>query len=208
LKAVLTFIVSAGLAMLWAGPKAPGTAALARAALVEPGADQHLEGVGSLRRFSAISPEAVGMSETSVDDDTRFFVLRFSTAKAVASQVYIRNVALPAGAKLFLYGVNADGAVTDVRGPFEGAGPLRSGEFWSGAIRGDEIIAELQIAGDVPADLPFEVVGIAPAEPSEATDTSDNKGVQVRTSMFRGVALTHEVVDWRTVSLEKRNHPI
>jgi astacin len=196
LKAVFTFIVSAGMAMLWASPKAPGTAALARAAVVQPGDEQYLLGIGSLRPFPAINPDTVGRFETSSEDGARLYVLRFSTAGAAAAQVYVRNMALPPGARLYLYGVDADGSVTTIRGAFEGAGPLESGEFWSGAIPGVEIVAELQLGEDVPASLPFEIAGLAVAEqPVEPEALSQTEVRGTRTSMFRGVALTHEVVD-------------
>jgi hypothetical protein len=180
---------------LWAGPKAPGTAALSRAAVIKAGPEQEVDGIGSLRRMPPIEPGSVGPFETSLDDGTRFLVLRFPTEAAPAARLYIRDMALPVGAKLFLYGLDTSGSVTTADGPFEGAGPLQSGEFWSSAIVGSDIVVELQAGEDLLADIPFEIVGFAPADPSEVqTDLARNSN-EVRTSIFRNTPLTHTVKD-------------
>ena len=176
---------------LWAGPKAPGTPALSRAAVFEASSEQELDGVGLIRRMPGMTPDSVGAFEAGTDNG-HFLVLRFATGGEPASRLYIRDMALPSGAKLFVYGLDASGSVTNVYGPFEGAGPFQSGDLWTGAILGSEIVVEFQVE-TVPADLPFEIVGIAPSDPSEATIHAERKVDEVRTSMFRGMALAHAV---------------
>jgi astacin len=191
-KLVFTLIISAAVGTLWASPEAPGTAALSRAIVIESGAEEYLEGVGPVRRIPAIAPDTIGPFENSLSGDTRFLVLRFPTGGASAARLYIRNMALPGGAKLFLYGIDGNGGVTNVYGPIEGVGPLNSGEFWSAAMRGAEIVAELQV-DDVLPDLPFEVAGLAAADPSEVEASAEPVTGETRTSVFRGMELTHTV---------------
>ena len=100
---------------------------------------------------------------------------------------------------LFIYGVDASGAATLVHGPYQGAGPMQSGDFWSPAISGDQVVVEFQVSGDTPPDLPFEVDRLADADPSLVTGAPDvanpNAGDEVRTSLYQGIPLTHVVRD-------------
>jgi hypothetical protein len=191
-KLVLTLLASAAISTLSAGPKAPGTPALSRGMVVEPAAEEDVEGVGSLRRLPAITADTIGPFETSVSDNSRFWVLRIRTGDVPAARLYIRDMALPAGALLMVYGVDGDGVVTNVFGPVHGAGPLNSGEFWTDVIVGSEIVVELQVVETLP-DIPFEVVGLSPADAKEAMPYVEPVTSEHRTSLFRGRALTHAV---------------
>ena len=182
---------------LWANPKAPGTATLSTAVVLKPGADQEIEGVGTLRRMPEITPDSLPGFETSADG-TRFLVIRIAADDLPAARLYIRNMALPPAAKLFLYGLDTNGSVTTVSGPFEGVGPLQSGEFWTDALAGSEIVVELQ-AEEVLPDLPFEIVGLAGSEISEIAVRVEGSITEVRTSMYHGVALTHAVIDGKAI---------
>ena len=189
----------AAVCTLWGNPEAPGTAALSKGVVLTVGSDEEeVEGVGTLRRMPEIKPDSL-VFETS-DEGTRFLVLRIGTGDLAATRLYIRNMALPENAKVFVYGVTA-GSVTTVVGPYEGAGPLQSGDFWTGAVAGSEIVVELQ-AKEVLADLPFEIVGLTGSDVSEvATSTPDAiEGKEdIRTSVFRGVALTHTVKNGKAI---------
>ena len=59
-----------------------------------------------------------------------------------------------------------------VYGPFTGAGPVESGEFWSEAIGGD-LIVEFQAGAEVVADLPFVIDAIEGAETIGAEPASE-----------------------------------
>jgi hypothetical protein len=193
-KLFRTLMTLTAVCTLWGNPKAPGTAALSTAAVFGAGsAEQEIEGIGTLRRMAAITPDSVRGFETSADG-TRLLVLRISTGDLPVARLYIRNMALPPNAVLFVYGLDAAGSVTTVSGPFKGVGPLNSGEFWTDAIAGSEIVVELQ-AADVLADLPFEIVGLASSQLSEVAVPAQDSIEEVRTSMYRGVALTHTVKD-------------
>jgi hypothetical protein len=190
-KLVFSLLASAAMSLLAAGPKAPGTAALARGVVIEAGSEEYVDGVGSLRRLPVITPDAIGPFHTDVSDNSRFVVVRFRLGDVSAGRLYIREMSLPPGAQLFVYGINASG-VTNVYGPFTSVGPLNSGEFWTGVVVGTEIVLELQATETLP-DLPFEIVGLAPADASEATPDVTAEITDSHTSIFRGVALTHAV---------------
>jgi hypothetical protein len=179
---------------LWAGPQAPGTTALSRAAVIKAGPEEELEGIGFVRRVRPLTPDSLGSFETSANG-TQFLVLRLPTNGSRTTRLYIRDVALPTGARLFVYGLDHKGLVTNVDGPFEGAGPLESGEFWTETISGTEIVVELQVEEGLP-DLPFEIVGLGSSDLSPASTVSAQRGtVEVRASVFRGMELTHTVQD-------------
>jgi hypothetical protein len=168
----------AAVCTLWGSPQAPGTAALSTAAVIEAGADEDVEGVGPVRRLPEISPSSLRGFETS-SDGNRFLVLRIGMGNLQCARLYIRNMALPPDATLFVYGLDANGSVTTVSGPFKGVGPLNSGEFWSDPLTGSEIVVELQ-ATEVLPDLPFEMVGIAASDISEAVLTIPRRGPDPR----------------------------
>ena len=189
---ILTFTISAALSTLFAQPMAPETNALARTTALE--AEPQVEdvaGAGWLRRLPVITPDSLTY-EKSISGDTQFLVLRLRT-NASAARLYIRNMALPAGAKLFLYGRDETGVLTNVEGPYDAVGPLQSGQFWSGTIIGSEIVVELQVIEPLP-DLPFEIVGLASANPRDAALPNTERVIsEYRTSIFRGMELTHAV---------------
>ena len=57
------------------------------------------------------------------------------------------------------------GAATPVEEPFVGSGPAQGSEFWTQPIPAHSLVLELQV-DEVPADLPFEIVELAAAEPA------------------------------------------
>jgi hypothetical protein len=71
-------------------------------------------------------------------------VLRFSAPGAAAYRLYFEGVALPDGARMFVYGLDATGRVTSVFGPYEQAGPLAEGSFRSRVAPGVEAVIEIQ----------------------------------------------------------------
>ena len=106
-------------------------------------------------------------------DGTRYVALRLRSNDANAVRAHIRNVHLGAGQSLFVY--SPAGRI--VYGPFEGAGPLQSGEFWSQPVPGPEIVIEFQPGAEQVGDLPFNVDAVEPAVfrrtiPERRTSTS------------------------------------
>lgn len=77
-------------------------------------------------------------------------LLRFSAPGAAAYRLYFDGVALPPGARMFLYGLDAGGSVTSIFGPYEKSGPLAGGSFRSRVIPGIELVVEIQGMNEEP----------------------------------------------------------
>lgn len=159
-------------------PLAVGSGALAEAAQVT---------AESLRQLTAQSLGAF----TELNDGTRVLVLRVRHDGAESVRLHISDMRLPEGARLFVYGVS-NGVAVDVAGPWHTSGPSAHGSFWTPAVRGSEAIVELQADGDLPADLPFEILETE-ASNTVAEPEQIEEPAEVRTSLYRGVPLTHEV---------------
>jgi V8-like Glu-specific endopeptidase len=63
----------------------------------------------------------------------------FSADNAGAIRLHVKEMSLPANAELFIYSRNGQ-----AYGPYTGAGPDSSGEFWTATIFGSEAILQLQ----------------------------------------------------------------
>ncbi|MCI0615072.1 serine protease, partial [bacterium] len=63
---------------------------------------------------------------------------------AGAIRLHVKNMSLPANAELFIYSRNGQ-----AYGPYTGAGPDGSGEFWTATIFGSEAILQLQTKSDL-----------------------------------------------------------
>ncbi len=109
------------------------------------------------RTIDAIQPGDLAFEIS--DDGMRYIALRLRKEEAVATRVHMSGMHLSVGQKLYIYAADA----SRVYGPFTGAGPVESGEFWSEAIAGD-LIVELQVGPEVVADLPFVIDAIEGAE--------------------------------------------
>jgi hypothetical protein len=68
----------------------------------------------------------------------------FSSENAGAIRLHIKDMSLPADAQLFVY--SRDG---QAYGPYTGAGPDGTGEFWTATIFGTEAILQLQAKSDL-----------------------------------------------------------
>jgi Astacin (Peptidase family M12A)/Divergent InlB B-repeat domain len=139
-----------------------------------------------------MSPDKLAFE--TAEDGTRYLAVRLKSREGAATRLHITGMRLAAGEKLYIY--SADGA--HVYGPFEGAGPVQTGEFLSGAIPGTEVIVEFQAGHQLPADLPFTIRSIEPTNllPSPV---QKEQGREVRTSLYGGIPVTHEVVDGMAV---------
>jgi hypothetical protein len=104
---------------------------------------------GQMFRTSALPAPAAG----------KLRLLRFSAPGAAAYRLYFEGVALPAGARMFLYGLDTSGHVTTVFGPYEQSGPLAEGSFRSRVIPGAEAVVEIQDMDEGP--WPMRVPSVA-----------------------------------------------
>ena len=127
--------------------------------------------------------------ETS-DDGVRYIALRLRKEETVATRIHISGMHLGAGQKLYIYAANG----SRVYGPFTGAGPVESGEFWSEAIGGD-LIVEFQAGAEVVADLPFVIDAVEGAETIGAEPASEEPVRESRVSIYQGAPVEHAVVD-------------
>jgi len=134
--------------------KGPGSTRLTLAPLVvaaEPAEPEEAQGeTGQL-----FKPDPLPQSQEGSDVG----LLRFSTPGAAALRLYFEQVRMPAGARMFLYGLDAEGAVTSVFGPYEASGPLADGSFRSKIIPGIEAVVELQ--GMDGGAWPFQIARVA-----------------------------------------------
>src|SRR5687767_604235 len=139
-----------------------------------------------------LTPDMLG-TFAPVANGKQVLLLRVRHDAADAVQIEIRGMHLPPGTRLFVYGAG-NGAAIDIAGPWEGTGPSADGSFWTPAVRGSEAILELQCDGETPADLPFEIVQTAAADLAEPPQQEAVEGpAEIRTSIFRGIPLKHEV---------------
>ena len=177
---VIWMIVFFGAAVIAAAqPKTIGTAELDRVPVT-----------------SAADVSAASSLETLQIEGTRVAVLKIANGSAPAARLLIRDMTLPAGARLYLYGRSADGQVHGpVFGPFTGTGPLATGEFWTHPIEGAEIVLEVQSDSGLTVAAPLRIAAVAPTSDTftdaEQTDSRSESGV--RTSVYRGIPLTHSV---------------
>jgi astacin len=148
---------------------------------------------GPTAKLPTLSPDSVGAFQTA-EDGTRFLTIRFILSGAPATRLHLTDLRLASGSRVFVYGID-NGAVTNIAGPYTGAGSDIDGSLWTGAVRGSEIVLELQEGTEAVADLPFTVAEIAAASIADTeTPGASASAPLVRTSLFRGLPVTHEVV--------------
>jgi hypothetical protein len=144
--------------------------------------------IGTHRKLSA---DQIG-SFTELSDGSRVLILRVHHNKASAVTLHLSGLRLPAGMRMFVYALS-NGAAIDVAGPWEASGPSPDGSFWTPAVRGAEAVIELQTDGELPSDLPFDILEVASADGAQTEQPTS--GGEVRTSIYRGVAITHQMAD-------------
>lgn len=149
---------------------------------------------GAIHAIPEIRDDAFRFFTT--DDSDRVLLLTLSSEGAAAIRVHFENFRLPEGAAVFVYGLDSQNQVTRVSGPYRGAGPLQSGEFWTRSLPGSRVAIELQM-NDEPGTLPFSIAEIASQDSVEelAEVLESGRPVERRVSVFRGMAVDHEVVD-------------
>jgi hypothetical protein len=156
-------VVAVGaVASVHANPKAIGTAVLNETPSVQPGQEQDVPGAGKIQ---TIRQDLIESVRTFHQDGVNVLIVRISAASMNAARLYLNNVSLDSTSKLYIYGLNNGSQPANISGPFEGAGPVQTGAFWTGAIAGSDIVLELQVTGPIPPVLPFDIVGIASPRP-------------------------------------------
>ncbi|MBS1825786.1 MAG: hypothetical protein JST93_10735 [Acidobacteria bacterium] len=130
------------------------------------------------------------------EDGQRTLLIRLRAGDAAALRAHFENIHLSPGSRLFVYGLDSNGLVTRTYGPVEGAGPTQSGEFWSPALPGVELVIELQSETE-PGTLPFTIAEAAVLDGIDETAWTIERGqpAETRVSLFRGMPVEHHVID-------------
>ncbi|HEX8353698.1 MAG TPA: pre-peptidase C-terminal domain-containing protein, partial [Pyrinomonadaceae bacterium] len=85
-------------------------------------------------------------------------VMGVTTPGALSTRVRFEKVALPPGARLFVYSIRNP---EEVYGPYEASGPLKDGTFWTPPVEGDSVAIEyFSPAGDK-GEAPFQVTQLS-----------------------------------------------
>jgi hypothetical protein len=141
-----------------------------------------------------IEPEEV-MPFVEVEDGQYFTLLRYNGAADSPVRLHFSSFQLPEGAKVFVYSLDSNGQPTRIAGPYEAAGPDNGSDFWSGAMPGGPVMVELQVNGEVPPDLPFQIDSVGRIEELMDPETSAPVESVSQKSVFRGMVIDHEIQD-------------
>ena len=133
--------------------------------------------------------------------------LRLHADGAAAYRASFASLHLPAGSQMFLYGLDAEGKVTAIHGPYEGNGPLNVPEFTSEMIAGETLAIEVR--GQRLEQWPFQLDAI---ERISSLDTADihavyeprkqaarDANIIVQSGYFRGRLVSYKVIDGMAV---------
>ncbi len=130
--------------------------------------DAYNEATGKPPRFAVAHPVAISSSQRGqwhIEGDTSVWRYRVQAEGAVSLNFGFRNVRLPAGAQLYVYGTAA--AEKGVRDRFQAMGPWDAsinrphGEFWTPMIQSDDAIIELRIPSAARERLSFEIAQVS-----------------------------------------------
>jgi astacin len=135
----------------------------------------------ALTTVEAIQPGNLAFE--SSEDGTKFIALRLRREDAAAVRVHISGMHLGVREKLFIYSPNG----SRVFGPFQGSGPVESGEFWSEAMAGTDVVVEFQAGPRAAADLPFSIDAIQGVDaPASEAPTVDRPSVANGAAVYEG----------------------
>lgn len=163
-------------------------------ALATVSSEEAITGEGRVRRLRDIATAKIRVFTDPTDGKT--VLLRVANEGAAGVRLHFENMHLAKGARMFVYGVSETNQVVASHGPFTGTGPLQSGEFWTRAMAGTAVIIEVQLNGEL-ASLPFDLDEMALTDSVEESSTlsASAPAAERRTSLFRGMAVDHTVVD-------------
>jgi hypothetical protein len=152
-------------------------------------AGDQLLGVPGEDRVHQVGPAGEDRIAWRAGDGRNLAVIRYRLEGGVGIRVHFEEFALKAGEVVY---VTAAGQ-TD--GPYTGTGPMRTGEFWTRALAGEEVVVEWQTPREDPGGLPFVIREIAESAPEVWESTEPVVQPELVVSMYRGVPVEHEVID-------------
>ena len=103
---------------------------------------------------SVLIDEELPGAWTEMPDGGMLWTASITSDGARALRVHFSELSLPAGAALYVYSPKHPEVV---QGPYFNAGPLESGEFWSGSVTGDTVHIEYYVPADAAAEIPFTI---------------------------------------------------
>lgn len=164
---------------------------------------------GRIHRLPGLKVEELPLFRNFPDSEEPTTVLLRIANESAAMRLHFEDFHLPKGARLYVYGIDAQQQVVSAYGPYLLSGPLSSGEFWTKAVSGATIVIELQTGelqdGDAEATLPFRVDEVAVSDviekkfQSEIQPGGELRASELRTSWFRGRVVRHHVIDGMAV---------
>jgi hypothetical protein len=175
---------------------------------------------GSLRRVAPIEvsaesnePGSAALAAPAIDldrlsgyepvDGQQVLLTRIAVPQSEAVRIHLSNLRLPEGVSLYIYGIDAAGQAIDVQGPITLSGPHRTGEFWSKPVAGEDLVLELQVAGEPLPVLPFDVDQLVRASAAELEAARQSAGSELDhgagTVLFRGSEVPYTLVDGHAV---------
>jgi hypothetical protein len=116
-------------------------------------------------------------------------VIRYRIEGGEGIRVHFEEFALRPGEAVYV----TAGSQTD--GPYTLTGPMGTGEFWSRALAGNEVIIEWQTPYEDPGGLPFVIRELAESLPEPVETTEPVLEPETVVSMYRGVPVAHEIID-------------
>jgi len=136
------------------------------------------------------------MAGIGVRDGLWVLTLRVSSPGAQGLQFFFQDVRIAEGAKLLIWELDALGEPYALRGSYDGAGPVGTGEFWSVAVAGSQALIELLTEEEEPTDMPFHLAavrhlnetGLQKMRQEAAPDTTGRPELEgtTGTAIFRG----------------------
>jgi astacin len=200
-RLILGWALAASGAFLYAQSneiKGPGTGRLQDVPLWKASGEAAREGAeGSVRKLPELAEDALPGWEAD-DDGNSYLLLRVGGEGAAALRLHFEDFRAPEGAKVYVYGLDASGQVTNIRGPYTGAGALEAGGFWTLPLKGQEAVIEVQASGAGLDSLPFLLreIGLldAVSDADLAPEPTGAGQARSRTSWINGAAVEHAVL--------------
>ena len=184
---LILFFAASMPALAQTGPLADRFGLAAQVEAISVG-DQLL-GVPGEERVHQVGPAGAERIAWRVGEDRNLAVIRYRLEGGAGIRVHFEEFALKPGEVVYV----TAGEQTD--GPYTGTGPMRTGEFWTRALAGEEVVVEWQTPREDPGGVPFVIREIAESVPDEMGEPGPVVEPEKVVSMYQGVPVEHEVID-------------
>ncbi|MCS7024311.1 MAG: M12 family metallopeptidase [Bryobacteraceae bacterium] len=153
---------------------------------------------GWVRELGRMDPAQIGMFrlESSVERPLTLLIKISNSSPAL--RLHFEDFHLSEQARLFVYGLEASGRLVSQRGPYQLAGPLSSGEFWTQPVAGKTIVLELQTE-DTQATLPFRLEEVAQLDSLEKNLDEQARDNPDPSPNWQSVSIQGQRIDYQVV---------